>query len=118
MKGQEDYFSRQTLWERYYLEIVAKRKNGCIIFWLPCESKDNPRRDGSPYARDSYGELGEWRGRMINDPNLHVVIGAESGFPGLNQINANFSSALKKEFCIHTTLQDTVKAAVSVTSMS
>lgn len=112
--GDEDRFSRQTLWERHYLQITAMRTNGCIIFWLACESKDNPRKDGSPYARDTYGELGEWRGRMMNNPNLHVVIGAEVGFPGLSQIRANFNGALKGEFCILTSLQETIMTAMSI----
>lgn len=112
VSGEEDNYSRQTLWERNYLEIIANKKNGCVIFWLPCESKDNPRNDGNPYARDTYGELGEWRGRMINNPNLHITIGAESGFLGLSQISANFNDALKKDFPIYTSISDTVLSAI------
>mgnify|MGYP001571881956 CR=1 FL=1 len=117
VSGDENIIHRQTLWERYYLKKVAERKNGCIIFWLPCESKLNPRKDGSPYARDTYGELGEWRGRMINNPDLHIVIGAESGFPGLSQIQVNFNDALQKEFSILNSLQETVLAAIKITSI-
>ncbi len=116
VSGDEGRYSRQTLWERRYLRIAATNKNGCLIFWLPCESKDNPRQDGSPYARDTYGELGEWRGRMMQDPKLHIVIGAEVGFRGLSQIQANFNDALQREFCIYTSLQETVRAAVNIVS--
>jgi hypothetical protein len=115
VKGAEDRFPRQLSWERYYLERAADRKLvrlGHVIFWLPCESKTEPRDDGSPYARDTYGELGEWRGRLMSDPHLRVVIGAEDGFPGLSQIKRNFDEATGKDFPIYSTLDDTIKAAV------
>src|SRR6266403_4758892 len=52
-------FFSQTMWERNYLEMAAER--GAIIFWLPEESKTNPRKkEDGPYARDTYGELGRW----------------------------------------------------------
>src|SRR5258708_2039413 len=55
MEGDENWFKRQTDWERYYLEFAAgDALHGCIIFWLPTQKE--PREDGSPYARDTYGE--------------------------------------------------------------
>ncbi len=113
VSGDENRFPSQTLWERYYLDLSAKL--GCIIAWLPCESKIAPRNDGQPYARDTYGELGEWRGRLIFDNSINFVIGAEPNFPGLSQISRNFSDALKTEFHICETLEETVENAVQKT---
>jgi hypothetical protein len=108
----------QTCWERKYLELAGDRrcgvKNGCILFWLPCESKSQPRIDGNPYGRDTYGELGEWRGRMMDHPDHRIVIGAEDGFPGLKQITRNYSEALNKKFPIYKTLDETIDAAIGI----
>lgn len=108
-KGTGEDFPRQTLWERHFLSEASQF--GSIIFWLPCEDRSNPR-PGGDYARDTRGELGEWRGRMIGDSRLKVVVGAEAGFPGLSQIKANFDDALGEDFVIYPTLEDTVKMAV------
>lgn len=110
MDGEEDYFERQLTWERHYLEIAAT--TGCLIFWLPSESKVNPRVGGDPYAMDTRGELGEWRGRLMHNPSLRVVIGAENDFPGLSQIQRNFSFGTKSYFPIYGTLTETVAAAI------
>jgi hypothetical protein len=111
IRGVQDRFERQTSWERYYLEAAGRK--GCILFWLPCESKTRPRTDGSPYARDTYGELGEWRGRMMSDRSLRVVVGAEKTFAGLLVIQKNFEEALESpEYRIFSTLEETVAEAV------
>lgn len=111
MNGKEDYFDRQLTWERHYLDIAAE--TGCLIFWLPCESKTNPRTGDNSYAMNTRGELGEWRGRLMNDPKLRVVIGAEPDFPGLSEIQRNFSFATKSDFPICGTLAETVAEAVA-----
>ena len=111
--GRGDYFSSQTFWERHYLELAATCR-GCIVFWLPCESKTDPRSDGQPYARDTYGEIGEWRGALKFNPNLKVVIGAEQGFPGLEVMKKNFVGALKQDFPFYNTLEETIQAAVAM----
>lgn len=90
-------FPNQTLWERYYLERASY--HGCIIFWLPCEDKENPRKnEDGPYARDTYGEIGRWGIKSSNPyqfsfeshlPRVNVVIGAEENFPGLSVIKKN-----------------------------
>lgn len=114
LKEDTPRFDCQLAWERYYLGMASQK--GCIIFWLPCESKVNPRVHG-PYARDTYGELGEWRGRLMNNPNLRVVVGGESGFHGLDVIRRNFSMAIGSDFLVHPTLADTVIAAMNVSSV-
>jgi hypothetical protein len=108
-------FDRQLDWERHYLEMAAERHPlGCIIFWLGCQKE--VRTDSDPYAMDTRGELGEWRGRMISDGKLRisqrVVVGAEEGFPGLSQIKRNFDAALGFNFPIHQTMEDTARAAL------
>jgi len=110
INGNENKFERQTSWERHYLNIASNL--GCIIFWLPAEDKLNPRKDGEVYARDTRGELGEWRGRMMHNKDLKVVIGAEEDFPGLSQIQRNFNEALNIQFPIYKTLSGTVEAAI------
>lgn len=82
------YFSDQISWERYYLEAASK--SGGIIFWLPNESSTHPRTDGNPYAMDTRGELGEWRGRWITDRSVKFFVGGENKFPGLKTIVDNF----------------------------
>ncbi|WKZ29258.1 MAG: hypothetical protein QY323_00845 [Patescibacteria group bacterium] len=110
-EGKSDAFERQLSWERHYLNLAAKK--GCLLFWLPCESATEPHPGPEPYAMDTRGELGEWRGRMMHDPALRVVVGAESGFHGLSQIQRNFNEALRCQFPIHATMQETVRAALA-----
>ena len=110
VKGDESHFQRQTSWERYYLVNAAR--SGCIIAWLPCEDKQNPRTDGGPYARDSYGEIGEWRGRMMYDKDIRFAIGIEDRFPGFDVMSQNFKWALGDFFPIHSTLEGTITAAL------
>jgi len=105
----EMHFERQTDWERHYLDQAAEKWSaGCIIFWL-AEQKE-PREDGEPYARDTRGEIGEWRGRMMYDRNLRVVMGAEKNFPGLSQIKRNFEFAVP-DFKIYDTMEEVVERA-------
>jgi hypothetical protein len=115
--GSDTFTTEQLSWERKYLELAGeKASDGCIIVWLPCESKKNPRNDGQPYARDTYGELGEWRGRLIHNPNLRITIGAESEFPGIDVIRRNYAQALgRNDYPIHSTLEETISHAVRVT---
>jgi hypothetical protein len=108
---KEGVFERQTDWEGYYLEHASQK--GCIIFWLACEDKENPRTDGEPYGRDTYGELaGYGWGRFKYEPNIHVVVGAEPGYHGLSVIKRNFSNKFGGDFPIYSTMEETVKAAV------
>lgn len=108
-------FDRQLTWERYYLDCASQPSQpGCIIFWLPCESQVSPRSDGLPYAMDTRGELGEWRGRLMYNSRLSVVVGAEENFPGLSQIQRNFDQALGRDFPICGSMEETADAAVKM----
>ena len=79
---------RQCRWERPLLKRAGiEAEYGSIITWLPLESKDSPRNDGQPYARDTYGVLGEWRTRLEFDESSRFCWGGNTDFPGLEVIN-------------------------------
>lgn len=104
-----NFFERQTDWERHYLVQAAELwPTGCVIFWLATQKEERP--DGMPYAMDTRGEIGEWRGHLQHNPNLRVVIGAEKDFPGLRTIKRNFELALPG-FPIYDTMEEVVEKA-------
>lgn len=115
VSGLEEIFSSQTEWEHYYLNLANVRSRthqGCIIFWLPRESRKSPRGDGQPYARDTYGELGRW-GRSAALSGARVIVGAETDFPGLSSIQKNLNlDANGSQITIWPTLAETVEQAV------
>lgn len=113
--SDEIVFARQLDWERYYLEYAAK--HGCIIFWLPEESKTNPRGPGEgAYATDTRGEIGRWSVELKYNPTYRVVVGAEPGFPSVSQIERNFGFDQSKEVRFPGTLTETVREAVGKVS--
>lgn len=105
-------FQNQTQWERYYLDLASNF--GCIIFWLPCEDQENPRKDGQPYARDSYGELSRWsiKSCYAMEKPIRMVIGAEENFPGLKVIRRNLNEDHGWEYPICDSLEKTVHQAI------
>lgn len=103
-------YPNQTMWERQYLSWAACY--GSIIGWLPAESPADPRVDGHPYARDTRGELGEWRARVAKNRRLNFALGGEEGFSGLDVIKTNFAAMLGEDWPIFSTLQETVAHAV------
>jgi len=112
--GSDNVFPRQLNWERHYLEEAGLSTfAGCIIFWLPLESRTSPHPGPEPYSMDTRGELAEWRMRMKFE-GARVVVGAEEGFHGLSQIQRNFSLTLGYEFPIHGTLEATIDAALKI----
>lgn len=115
----EEQFSRQLPWERYYLNQAANMApQGCIIVWLPRESKTSPRSRGDgPYAQDTYGELGEWRGRIMRGERVRLVIGAHPDFPGLDVIKRNFELALSKGILISPSIEDLVARAIETANI-
>jgi hypothetical protein len=113
LAGDEGFFGSLRRFERWYLEQAAfSAKQGCVIFWLPRESETSPRTDGSPYARDTYGEIGEWRGQLIHNRRFRIVIGGEKNFPGLDVIAENYTLACNERFKIYPTLEETLQAAI------
>lgn len=117
-KKQRKVIDSQTSWERRYLELASRL--GCIIFWLAQEDEKNPRkREEGPYARDTYGELGEWRARMYyewkyNKTRINLVIGGHHDFHGLAQIARNYKQMVGNDFKISTTLPDLIKRATII----
>ncbi|MFA5853779.1 MAG: hypothetical protein WC866_01695 [Patescibacteria group bacterium] len=112
--GTPGAFARQLNWERYYIELAAK--TGCLLFWLPAEHHAAKHPGPEPYAMDTRGELGEWRGRMMHERGQRVVIGGEPAFHGMSQIQRNFSLALGYEFPIYPSLDATITAAIAALS--
>lgn len=109
--GIEGKFDRQLKWERYYLEEAAKI--GCVIFWLPEESKVNPRPlDAGPYATDTRGELGRWSVEQKYNPNFNVVVGAEENFVSVSQIKRNWIADQGHDVVFPNNIVDLVDMAV------
>lgn len=113
--GIEGRFKRQLNWERHYIDLASK--NGCLIFWLPEESKINPRLpDEGPYATDTRGEIARASVELKYNPKNRVVAGAEKDFYSLSQIQRNF--ALDQgfiddtKFPFYETLPLTIAAAI------
>lgn len=117
LDGRLNAFDRTVTWERHYLERAAALGNGCIIFWLPCESQTHPRKDGHPYGMDTRGELGEWRGRMKENAaaKYSVIIGADANFHGLSTLKRNFDDALSTDFPIYDSIKETARRAIELT---
>lgn len=99
-------FNKQLEWERHYLEIASKR--GAILFWLPVARQHDCNMT---YARDTRGELGEWRGRMAYDEDINVVIGGEEKFDGIDIIKRNFL-AIMPNMKFYSTLEETCMQAL------
>lgn len=113
VEGREDVYLRQTDWEHHYLRQAADRwPLGCLIFWLPEESKTNPRTGPKPYAMDTRGEIGVWRGHMAHDRSLRIAMGAEPNFPGLSTIQRNFELDIGPSFRIRLTMDEVIEKAI------
>jgi hypothetical protein len=108
VKGDDKKFNRCILWQRHYLEQASKK--GAIMFWLPNEAKHCCTY---PYGQDTRGEIAEWRGRLIYDKNIELVIGAEEKFPGLDSIKENYL-AVNPDMKFYSTLEETCKHAVEI----
>lgn len=107
----ERQFPHALDFELHYIDQAASLwDRGCVIGWLGCESKESPRQDGEPYARDTRGEIAELRGRKMLDRSLRFVLGAEEGFSGLGVIERIFKARIP-DFTIHRTLDEVVRNA-------
>lgn len=106
-------FPRQLAWENYYMRRASK--HGCLMFWLAFESEEHPHPGPEPFAMDSRREIGKWTAYLEHNPELKVVVGADPRFYGLDQIQRELNDTLGDglHFPIHSTLEDTVRAAVA-----
>lgn len=110
--AQKIEFKNHTEWSRYYLEKAAFL--GSIIFFLPKEDVLEPRKDGSPYARDTYGELGRWGVRSgQNKKEIIITVGIAPEFPGREEIRKNLCEDHQANFKIHDHLNVTINHAVT-----
>ena len=117
--GTEDAFVSQTMWERHYLQKAALSwPRGCVLFWLAEESKLDPRTDGQPYAMDTRGEIGEWRGRFMHNYSIRLAMGADPYFPGLRTIRRNNEGAVPGRLPIFETMEEVASVAVAHASDS
>ena len=115
--NEGESFGNQTLWEQEYMPLAAQQ--GCLIFWIPCESETDPRpKEAGPYARDTYGELGRYP-KMISDclerKSLSMVVGADPNLPegfGMKQIKTNLDSDFGYQFPIENNLETLLQKAV------
>lgn len=100
-ESQHNPTDSKLAWERRWL--LRASQAGCLVFWLAKEDSRHPRRDGTPYASSTRGELGEWRGRLMADvrQRLGLVLGGDSSFPGLRTIRDNFGLALPDRCSAH-----------------
>lgn len=116
--GIEKAFPHQTYWERHYIRRamdLSKTNEGALIFWFEPQSKTEPRNDGSPYARDTYGEIGRWF-RTCAYEETTIIFGADPHTPGLEVMRRNIKADLcllrEDEYSIYPTLEETIEAAI------
>ncbi len=107
-------YERQTDWEQVYIAHAHKRLRGCLVCWLPTESETDPRTDGGPYGRDTYGELGYFRGLLESRRGLPLVLGGSLNFAGLSVIRRNFDHTYWGEFPFYTSMTNIAKAAAEI----
>jgi hypothetical protein len=114
MRG-DMFDGRQTIWERILIQRAIKEAlHGCALIYFAKQVELRPAEFGA-YARDSFGEVAELRGRMMHDPTLRVVVGADPEFDpnAISVMKCNFEDALGYDFPIYTSIADTAKAAVA-----
>ncbi len=81
-KGDENYFSRQRAWERYYLDIASK--TGAILFWLPGEQEHNCEK---VYGAMTRMEIGQWMTNYRHNNSVRFCVGSDGRFPEMHIIN-------------------------------
>jgi hypothetical protein len=70
----ESMYPGQAPWEKEHMKMASEK--GTLFFWLPSESKENPRPvEEGAYARDTRVEIGKWIEKIENNPELKVKIG-------------------------------------------
>lgn len=100
-KGDENHFSRQREWERYYLDIASK--TGAIMFWLPGEKN---HKCSKVYGATTRVELGQWMTAYRYDKSTRFCVGSDGNFHELRTIEYDLKmDAPEKE--IKKTLNET-----------
>ena len=112
--GEDDHlrYPKQTHWERCYLELAGlTHPQGCVVFWLPFESKEFPHPGPGPYARDTREEIGRWEVRMELQ-GARVVFGGDPNFYGLDVIRTNLDDAMGHRVPVYASMRETAEAAL------
>ncbi len=109
-------YKKQTEWEQFFIEKALTRPRSCVICWLEEESQTHPRTDGGPYGRDTYGELGYFRGLMEGVSSFFrhtfpLVLGGSEAFPGLSVIKCNFNYTYGSDFPFATSMEEVATRA-------
>lgn len=109
-------FPHQTAWEHYFLRKAGiDWRRGCIICWYGPESREKPRADGQPYARDTRGEIATWRTHRMYNPSVRFVIGIDPSLEDeVRVIRRNFELDLGPDFPIYSNIADTARAAINM----
>ncbi len=103
--GQDPDVESGTFWECFHLDtIIVPGSPGLVVFGLFPESESYQRDDGSPYGRDTYGELGRWPpiGRLRGAKN--ILVGLHPDWKGGHVFRRNeaFWPADQRSAEIHT----------------
>ena len=104
--GDENYFSRQRAWERYYLDIASKA--GAILFWLPGEAEHNCQKS---YGAMTRLELGQWMTHYRYNKSARFCIGSDGKFSELDTIKYDLSMDAPNKRVI-STLEETCKETI------
>jgi hypothetical protein len=85
MNTGDAWLDSQTMWEIHYLKHIVCWEDGFVVFGLFPESKEKPRGDGQPYARDTYGELARYTTiANFKGTSDSILVGYDSSFPGID----------------------------------
>ena len=99
-------FHRQRAWERHYMDMASQR--GCVLFWLPGPAGP---LDGMVYGATTRYEMGLWSSRFAHDSTVGLCVGTDGAFPTVHTIAYDLEHEMAGR-TVHTTLEDTVRAAV------
>jgi hypothetical protein len=111
LSGNDAYFTRQRAWERYYLEIAAKK--GAILFWLPGETEHSCEK---AYGAMTRIELGQWMTRYKSDHSIRICVGSDGKFSELDTIKYDLSLDCP-DMPIKNTLEETCLEALRLTHL-
>lgn len=81
-QGDENYFPRQRVWERHYLDIASK--TGAILFWLPGEAEHNCEK---VYGAMTRVEIGQWMTNYRHNNSVRFCVGSDGKFPEMHTID-------------------------------
>jgi hypothetical protein len=103
LKGDENYFERQRICERYYLKIAKVR-----LFWLPGEIEHNCSKSYGAMTRLEFGQV------MTNykyNPSAEFCVGSDGNFSELGTIKVDLKIDAPNKKVIET-LEETCEEAL------